>query len=449
MALNPNISLAVKGIELPDPLDIRAKGMVIQQAQQEQEATNALNRAYAEAYDPQTGNIDVNRLRQSIATGGYGSKLPAVEKQLGEVQTQRLTQQKTQSEILDARLKQSRMFLEGVSPDDPNAANEYVQWIAANFKDPFIGPAIQARGVTLEQSMERVQRMLSQPNGLAQLIQESKLGTEKFIESNRAQLNTVNLGDRVVQSVFRPGTGQLTPIATHQQGMTPYQQGSLGVQRQNANLRAQEIALKRGEGGGAEGVPSDVYVPPPKEKAKLDAAFPKVKQSLQKAESEIDNQIADLKQLRNSPGLTYVTGPIASRTPTFSAEGNKALALHEKIIAGSGFQALQDLKQSSPTGASGLGSTSNLELTALQQSASGLNLRMDADDYRGAIDKYIQRLESSKSRLREGFDETYAYRLGGGTPTAAPDQRSQALQWARQNPTDPRAAQILQRLGVK
>ena len=76
MAINPNISLAVKGIELQDPLAQYGRVAAIQGAQQqnqlaqlqmqqvqrEQESTNALNRAYAEAYNPQTGEVDVNKI---------------------------------------------------------------------------------------------------------------------------------------------------------------------------------------------------------------------------------------------------------------------------------------------------------------------------------------------------------------------------------------------------
>jgi hypothetical protein len=93
MAINPNISLAVKGIELQDPLAQYGRVAAIQGAQQqnqlaqlqmqnvqrEQESTNALNRAYAEAYNPQTGEVDINRLRGSLSTGGFGSKLPGIE----------------------------------------------------------------------------------------------------------------------------------------------------------------------------------------------------------------------------------------------------------------------------------------------------------------------------------------------------------------------------------
>lgn len=156
MAINPNIALSVKGIELQDPLAQYGRVAAIQsaqqqnqlaqlqmqQAQREQESTNALNRAYAAAYNPQTGEIDANALRKNLATGGFGSKLPALEKSLGELAQQRLTREKLKGEItaqpiklaadevklLDDKLKQTRQFLETIDPNDPNAAEAYMQW---------------------------------------------------------------------------------------------------------------------------------------------------------------------------------------------------------------------------------------------------------------------------------------------------------------------------------
>ena len=96
-------------------------------------ATNALNRAYAEAYNTQTGAIDLNKLRQSLSTGGFGSKLPGIEKTLAELKKEQLTQKKLEGEIagqattqavaqanlVDAKLKQARSFLDTIDPARP------------------------------------------------------------------------------------------------------------------------------------------------------------------------------------------------------------------------------------------------------------------------------------------------------------------------------------------
>jgi hypothetical protein len=235
MAINPNISLAVKGIEVQDPLAQYGRVAAIQGAQQqnqlaqlqmqnfqrEQESTNALNRAYAEAYNPQTGEVDVNKLRGSLSAGGFGSKLPAVEKGLIELQTARTTQQKSQSDLLDSKLKQSRGFLDTLDPNNPASAEAYMQWHRANHADPVIGKALEARGITVDQSMQRIQQLMQTPGGLARLINESKLGTEKFMELNKPQLSTTDIGGQVVSRTFQPLTGEIKDVATTAKTMAP------------------------------------------------------------------------------------------------------------------------------------------------------------------------------------------------------------------------------------
>jgi hypothetical protein len=214
----------------------------MQQAQREQEATNALNRAYAEAYSPQTGEVDINRLRQSLATGGYGSKLPAIEKQIGEVKTQRLTQAKTEGEVLDAALKRQRQFLETIDVNDPNAPAKFIAWHEANHKDPIIGPALAARGVTAEQARDRIANALMQgPEAFQQLLLESKLGTDKFIEMNKPQLSTADIGGQVVTRTFHPLTGKLTTIGTEKKTMAPGEAERLDISKQQLALDEKRI----------------------------------------------------------------------------------------------------------------------------------------------------------------------------------------------------------------
>jgi hypothetical protein len=257
MPINPAIAMGVRGIELQDPLAQYGKitaiqnaqqqnqlgQMQMQQAQREQEATNALNRAYAEAYNPQTGDVDLNRLRTSLASGGYGSKLPDIEKKLGEVKTQRLTQAKTEGEVLDAALKRSRGFLETLDPSAPGAAEAYIAWHEANHKDPIIGPALAARGVTAEQSRGRIAQLIQTPGGLARLINESKLGTEKFMELNKPQLSTTDLGGKVESRTFQPLTGELTTIGTQQKTMAPGEAERIRNEGLRIGLEGRRVAV--------------------------------------------------------------------------------------------------------------------------------------------------------------------------------------------------------------
>ena len=257
MPINPNIALAVKGIELQDPLAQYGRVAAIQGAQQqnqlaqlqmqqvqrEQESTNALNRAYAEAYNPQTGEVDVNKLRGSLSTGGFGSKLPGIEKGLLELGEAKTKQQKAQTELLDSKLKQSRQFLETIDPSSPNAAEAYMQWHKANHADPVIGKALEARGITVDQSMQRIQQLLQTPGGLNRLINESKLGTEKFMELNKPQLSTTDLGGKVESRTFAPLTGELKTIGTQTKTMAPGEAERIKNEGLRIGLEGRRVAV--------------------------------------------------------------------------------------------------------------------------------------------------------------------------------------------------------------
>lgn len=257
MPINPNIALAVKGIELQDPLAQYGRVAAIQGAQQqnqlaqlqmqqvqrEQESTNALNRAYAEAYNPQTGEVDVNKLRGSLSTGGFGSKLPGIEKGLLELDEAKTKQQKAHTDLLDSKLKQSRQFLETIDPSSPNAAEAYMQWHRANHADPVIGKALEARGITVDQSMQRIQQLLQTPGGLNRLINESKLGTEKFMELNKPQLSTTDLGGKVESRTFAPLTGELKTIGTQTKTMAPGEAERIKNEGLRIGLEGRRVAV--------------------------------------------------------------------------------------------------------------------------------------------------------------------------------------------------------------
>lgn len=235
MAINPNIALAVRGIELQDPLVQYGRVSAIQQAQQQNQlaqmqmqqsqrdlaATNALNQAYKDAYSPDTGEVDINRLRSSLATGGFGSKLPGIEESIFKARGAKTTALKGEAELLDNKLKQSRQFLETIDPNDPASADAYMAWHRANHADPVIGKALEARGITVDQSMARIQELMQTPGGLARLINESKLGTEKFMEMNKPQLSTVDTGSQMISQAFEPLTKKVTTVRTLKKDISP------------------------------------------------------------------------------------------------------------------------------------------------------------------------------------------------------------------------------------
>lgn len=195
--------------------------MKMQEAERANVQANMLNQAYASSVDPLTGEIDYAKVRRAAAAGGAGSQIPAIEESRLKQETARLTQQKTAGEVaaqpvklsadkaklLDDKLKLSRQFLDTLDPADPNAPARYLAWHEANHADPDIGPALTARGVTAAQARAQIDAAIARgPQAFAQMLNQSKLGTEKFMEMNKPTTQVIDQsGQRQVIQI--PGLG--------------------------------------------------------------------------------------------------------------------------------------------------------------------------------------------------------------------------------------------------
>ena len=195
MALDPNIALGVKPLELPNPLAQYGQLAQIQNAQNQnalaqfqlgsaqrtEKSQNLLADAYAQSTDPATGKIDYNKLTSLVAAGGGGTQIPGIQKSRLEYETAQTTQQKSQTDLVDAKLKQFRGFLEGIT-----TPNQFIAWHEANHKDAILGPVLAARGITAEQSRAQIMEAINKgPAAFQRLLDESKLGIEKFMELNK------------------------------------------------------------------------------------------------------------------------------------------------------------------------------------------------------------------------------------------------------------------------
>lgn len=174
--------------------------------------------------------------------------------------------------------------------------------------------------------------------------------------------------------------------------------------------------------GNLEAIPGGPTTTPlaPKDLQKREAAFPQAKASIAGYETKADNFVKDIDALiENKKGLDEITGYLAGRTElsAMSEDARRALALYKKIAAKGGFQALQDIRDMSKTGGA-LGNISNQEGKQLQSSFAALDRTQSGDDVRAVLEQVKSDIEGSKTRMRDAFDETYAYKSGGTAPAA-------------------------------
>jgi hypothetical protein len=453
MAIDPNIALGVRPLELPNQLAQYGQIAQIQNAQnqnamaqyqlataqREQESVNALNQAYAKAYDPKTGQIDANALRQSLAGGGFGSKLPAVEKGLLELGKLKTETQAAETKLLDDKLKQSRSFLDTINPLDPKAPQQYLAWHEANHKDPILGPALAARGVTQEQSLARIQQAIQAgPQAFADLINQSKLGTEKFMELNKPHYITENLGGTSKVSALPGLGGTPTVVSTTKKTMTPGEAEANAIARAKLAQDATGVVYQEDNQGNVIALPSKLKageVPTARLAVAPGGGFQplqgKPSEAVGKEQMSINQQRAIVKgaidAVTATPdafGMTRGLMPESLGGRMASSEENQARSYLFNVVSGV-------IKERAGTAQSAAEAETLARFLPQPTDAAD-----EIKDKMLAFDKYLVAKESGTTKKR-----------GGPTiPTLTPVDQ-QALQWANSNPADPRAAAIKQRLG--
>jgi hypothetical protein len=265
MALDPNIALGVRGIELPNQLAQYGQLAQIQQAQNQnalaqyqlssaQRSDEQQNKLYAAAQQPGFDltfqdaikfgppGIAAYKAQQEAATARLNQ-----EKLKGEVTAQPVKLSADKAKLLDDKLKLSRQFLDTLDPSDPNAPARYLAWHEANHADPDIGPALLARGVTADQARMQIDAAIAKgPTAFTNLLNQSKLGTEKFIELNKPTTQVVDQsGQRQVLQI--PGLGGApTSVGTYADVPLPVaveaqksRIANAGAARQTTNVNTQ------------------------------------------------------------------------------------------------------------------------------------------------------------------------------------------------------------------
>lgn len=445
MRLNPNPGSGIQPLQLENPLNafskvLQIKGQMnensfnesrmaeVQRARSQEEALNA---AYAAAVDPATGQVDPNKLRMALASGGMGSKLPGVEKGLADAAKGRADAIKAQTDLIGERMKLSRQLLDNV-----NSPEAYIGWHEANHKDPVLGPYLAERGVTAESARARIMQALQAPGGFEQLLQESKIGSEKALERH---FTSQTLGDetRLVSTpkygmgpaVEVPGSRANVDMTSYQKGMLAKREGGTTVNNPapvtvtdviDPNNPGQMIKVDartyRGGGIGSPGVIGPSGKEPivginlsQKDIQAREKVFPKATVAIKAASSKATEMEADLKKLADHPGLSGITGLIYGRTPAVTPAAREANALLEKIMARGGFAELAAMRDASPTGGA-LGNISDREGAYLRQAFGALNPTQSTESFKKALKEIAASMPGVRERLQEAFDTTYEYR---------------------------------------
>jgi hypothetical protein len=155
---------------------------------------------------------------------------------------------------------------------------------------------------------------------------------------------------------------------------------------------------------------------PPKEIQARESKFPAATSAVKTFESSAEKLATDLERLATHPGLSGISGLVYGRTPAITKDARAAQALYDSIVARGGFQELQNMRASSPTGGA-LGNVSNQEGQYLRDAFAPINRTQDTTDLSRSLKDAANATRTSKQRVRDAYDMTYEYKTGG---SAAP-----------------------------
>jgi hypothetical protein len=236
------------------------------QAQRADVQANALNAAYASGINPDTGEMDYAKVRRSLAVGGAGSQIPALEKSrleqqkslyeqqelLGKIAKQPVELARAKLELVDQQLKQSKERLNQIDPNNPDAGEQLLAWHQSNHQG-LLGDTLRASGSTPEQTQGAIQAAVAKgPAGIADFIQKSTLGQTEFAKSIAPTPKRVTDGKTsflVDDNPRSPTFGQKVGGAGFEMGMTPGEKSTAAIAASRLAFDQQKFAWEKANPG--------------------------------------------------------------------------------------------------------------------------------------------------------------------------------------------------------
>ena len=169
MALDPNISLGVRQIELANPLAQYGQIAQIQNAQnqnqlaqfqlgtarRQEETQNALSEAYQRSINPETGQFDPKLLIGNVARSKAASMLPDIQSKLLESETKQATLAKTKQETSAGqfKLQQDKLSHGWKSMGEASTPQAAIERLQDGVKQGYFDEATAAKEAQLIMSM--------------------------------------------------------------------------------------------------------------------------------------------------------------------------------------------------------------------------------------------------------------------------------------------------------
>lgn len=218
MALDTNIALQARPVQLEGPLDMAGKAMTlrhlasqgqlqdmqIQQAQREQEQAQTLASLYRNSTGAD-GNLDTQGLLRGMAQSGLGAKIPGFQKQLLEAEEAR------------GKVAETTTRTAGLNQDQAIKAHNFAMQRLGAVQSPeefeaWAAESVRAKAVDPEKAAGIVAQVRANPAAFGQVKQQLMLsGADviKQLETTAPKVETTDLGNRSRRTLANPLTGEV------------------------------------------------------------------------------------------------------------------------------------------------------------------------------------------------------------------------------------------------
>lgn len=353
-----------------------------------------------------------SRYRQA----GLGKQALAAEAALAKQQADRLTQAKTQVDLIKSTANQ-------IFTNPQNAAQ-----ILTSFN--------QRTGIDVSDDLAQLQQLGGNPEAIKQWAAGHVIEADKMLPQFK-EFSTPGGGKQL--GTVNPMTGKFTANQTMAPQMTSYEQTRVGQENQRLAQEATGVVYQEDANGNVIALPSRLKkgeVPTARVAVAPGAGFQplqgKPSEAVGKEQMSINQQRAIVKgaidAVTSTPdafsmarGLTpeSIGGRLAS------SEENQARSYLFNVVSGV-------IKERAGTAQSAAEADTLRRFLPVETDTAPV-----IKDKMLAFDKYLLAKESGTTKKR-----------GGPAAPAMSPVDQQALQWANSNPADPRAAAIKQRLGM-
>ena len=242
MAINPNISLAVKGVELQDPLAQYGRVAAIQQAQQQNALANMQMQEYSRAREEEQGIR--NRLAGGASLEDADTRNFLLGSKTGRDILQRqsdLQKSQTEEAARRAKLSQDTFSMYRDLSGEIKTKEDAARFLQRVVNDPSLKDSPIAR-IPL---MEQVQRIPEDPQGLDDWVKRFSLGATKYITENKPVTfaQDTGAGGRLMTRPGLGGTATVVPGSEFTKQMAPGEAERLKNESRRIGLEGRRVAV--------------------------------------------------------------------------------------------------------------------------------------------------------------------------------------------------------------